>query len=152
MKPPVLIEIGLIGTSDEPVRPTLLPVLSELNQADWPLVLLAIRPDRWKPTRNSVDKAFMRQAAIESGIHKGGGALDAIVYLDFGLFSRRRQRDRMFGDLADRYACRVDQMHAIARPGRIAESLRSRVGSIDVLERNSSLEADLRAFMNGKPG
>ncbi|MCA1780524.1 MAG: hypothetical protein LC637_14440 [Xanthomonadaceae bacterium] len=152
MKPPVLVEIGLIGTPDEPVRSALLPVLAELNQTDWPLVLLAIRPDRWKPTRNSVDKAFMGQAAIESSIHRAGGALDAIIYLDFGLFSRQRQRDWMFGDLADRYACRIDQMHAITRPGRIAESLVSKVGSIAVLENPLKLEQDLRAFMDGKPG
>ena len=124
MKPPVLIDIELIGGTESLVDPQILPSLAELNQADRPLVILAKRPDGWKPTRNRVDQAFKRQADIEATINRGGGILDAILYLDFSLFSRQRQRSAALADLAARYDCAIDQMTAICRPdGRIADTL-----------------------------
>lgn len=124
MKRPVLIDIELIGHADQVVDPQILPALAELNQADRPLVLLAERPDRWKPTRNRVDQAFKLQADIEAIINRGGGMLDAILYLDFSLFSRLRQRREALADLADRYDCTLEQMVAItSNQGRMLETL-----------------------------
>ena len=124
MKRPVLIDIDLIGHADQVVDPQILPALAELNQADRPLVLLAEHPDRWKPTRNRVDQAFKLQADIEAVINRGGGMLDAILYLDFSLFSRLRQRREALTDLADRYDCALEQMDAISsNHGRMLETL-----------------------------
>jgi len=116
MKPPLLLQADLVGSVETPTAPALLPVLSELNQAGVPLVLMAARPDRWAPTRNRVDRVFLRQATIESDLRRAGGALDAIVYLDFGLFSRKRQHERSLADIANRYACTLADLHLIARP------------------------------------
>ena len=124
MKRPVLIDIELIGHASQSVNPQLLPALAELNQADRPLVLLAERPDRWKPTRNRVDLAFKQQADIEAMINRGGGMLDAILYLDFSLFSRLRQRKVALVDLAERYDCELQQMIAITSDqGRMLDTL-----------------------------
>ena len=106
MKRPVLIDIELIGHADQVVDPQILPALAELNQADRPLVLLAERPDRWKPTRNRVDQAFKLQADIEA------------------IISRLRQRREALEDLADRYDCTLEQMVAItSNQGRMLETL-----------------------------
>ncbi|MDT8409034.1 MAG: hypothetical protein RQ741_05500 [Wenzhouxiangellaceae bacterium] len=148
MKPPLLIELDLVGKPDQAVRPSLLPLFTELHQAEWPLVLLSDRPDAWKPSRNRVDQAFMRQAAVEAEIHRSGGALDAIVYLDFGLFSRRKSRGLAIADLADRYGCKTSQIHAIVRPGRMAESLVSIVASVKTLESKKALNRALRDFLD----
>lgn len=124
MKRPVLIDIELIGHANQSVNPQLLPALAELNRVDRPLVLLAERPDRWKPTRNRVDQAFKQQADIEAAINRGGGMLDAILYLDFSLFSRLRQRKVALADLAERYDCGLEQMIAItSNQGRMLDTL-----------------------------
>ncbi|MEM7054353.1 MAG: hypothetical protein AAF446_07355 [Pseudomonadota bacterium] len=124
MKPPVLIDIELIGSGDAIVDPQIMPSLAELNQADRSLVLLARRPDGWKPTRNRVDQAFKLQSDIEAMVNRGGGMLDAILYLDFSLFSRQKQRKAALIDLAARYGCEMSQMTAICRAdGRITDTL-----------------------------
>ncbi|MDT8451086.1 MAG: hypothetical protein RQ847_13035 [Wenzhouxiangellaceae bacterium] len=146
MKAPVLVQVDLIGTPEDPVRQRLLPALAELAQNEWPLVLLAVRPDRWTPTRNRVDRAFMRQATIEADLRRAGAALDGILYLDFGLFSRQRQRGRDIADLADRYGCKTRDMHGIAQPGRIADTMREVVGSIDIIDGPDQLDGALRAL------
>lgn len=145
MKPPLLVQGDLLAGDGQPVDPRWLPMLAALDQAERPLVLLAERPDRWAPTRNRVDRAFTAQAEIEAEIRRAGGALDAIVYLDVGLFSRRRQQRRNLGDLADRYDCKLDDLHALCRPGRIADALAAEVvGSLERIQTPAALESALR--------
>lgn len=128
MKPPVLIEAELVGTPEQPIRPELLPALAELHQAGLPLLLVAARPDRWAPTRNRVDRAFMHQAAIEAELRRAGGALDAMMYLDFGLFSRRKQHELDLADIANRYGCRLTDLRLLAGPGKLVDALTPLVG------------------------
>jgi len=149
VKPPLLIQIELVGSAEVPVRPELIPLFSALERAGRPLVLIAERPDRWTPTRNRVDRAFMRQATIEAEIRRGGGALDAILYLDAGLFGRRRQREREFRDLAERYGCTLDDLRLLCRPGRLAEDLREVVGRIDPIDNEQRLATELRQLIAG---
>lgn len=131
MKPPLLIEAELLSGADESAQARWLPLLSELKQLEWPLVLVAARPDRWAPTRNRVDRAFMRQADFEAEIRRAGGTLDAIIYLDLGLFGRKRQYQRNMADVANRYDCNLEDMHAIVTPGKIAEALEGVIGSVE---------------------
>jgi len=149
MRPPLLVQADLLGSTEEPVRARLLPLLSELRQADRPLVLVAERPDRWAPTVNRVDKAFMRQANLEAEIRRAGGALDALIYLDLGLFGRKRQYRRNMADLANRYDCSLERIDAILRPGRIADALAGIIGSVERTENDrqfgTALEAAVRA-------
>lgn len=145
MKAPLLIQIDLLGNTREPVRAHWLPLLSELKQAERPLVLLAERPDRWTPTRNRVDKAFMRQADIEAEVRRAGGALDAIVYLDFGLFGKKRQYRKYMADVAKRYDCKLEDMHAIARAGRITDALQGIIGSIEQIDDDKQLKTALQS-------
>lgn len=141
MKPPLLVQADLLGNVDDPAHARWLPLLSELKQAERPLVLLAERPDRWAPTRNRVDRAFMRQATMEAEVRRAGGALDAIIYLDLGLFARKRQYERNMADLANRYDCQLEQVHAILRPGKIADALEGIIASVERIDNDAQLKA-----------
>lgn len=147
MKSPLLIQAELLGSTDDPGRMRWLALVSQLKQIERPLVLVTERPDRWTPTRNRVDRAFMHQADLEAEIRRAGGALDAIIYLDLGLFGRKRQYERNMADLANRYDCKIEQMRAICRPGKIAEALDGVIGRVervgDMAEFRSALEATL---------
>ncbi|MFU8878069.1 MAG: hypothetical protein ACNA7E_07990 [Wenzhouxiangellaceae bacterium] len=146
MKPPLLVELALLGSSQEPVHAHCLPVLAGLYRAGIPLVLLDERPTRWAPTRNRVDRAFDRQARIEADIRRGGGTLDAVVYLDLGMFTRKREFERVLADLANRYGCRLGDFHALVRPGKIAEAIQPHVGLLERIEAGQ-LEASLRQLL-----
>lgn len=147
MKSPLLIQADLLGNTDDPARLRWLALVSELKQIDRPLVLVAARPDRWAPTRNRVDRAFMHQADLEAEIRRAGGALDAIIYLDLGLFGRKRQYQRNMADVANRYDCRLDQMHAIVRPGKIAEALDGVIGRVERVDDHVRFKAALEASL-----
>lgn len=154
MKPPLLIEAELLGSVDEPARARWLPLVSELKQVERPLVLLAARPDRWAPTRNRVDRAFMRQADFEAEIRRAGGALDAIIYLDLGLFGRKRQYQRNMADVANRYDCNLEQMRAICKPGKIADALEGVIGSVERIDGQpqfrTALESSIKEYRDSK--
>jgi len=147
MKPPLLIEAELLSNADEPARARWLPLLSELKQVERPLVLVAERPDRWAPTRNRVDRAFMRQADFEAEIRRAGGALDAIIYLDLGLFGRKRQYRRNMADVANRYDCNLEEIHAIVRPGKIAEALEGVIGRVERIDGQTQFRAALETSL-----
>ena len=147
MKPPLLIEAELLGSADQPTRARWLPLVSALKQVERPLVLVAARPDRWAPTRNRVDRAFMRQADFEAEIRRAGGALDAIIYLDLGLFGRKRQYQRNMADVANRYDCSLEQMHAIVKPGKIADALEGVIGSVERIDGQAQFRAALEATL-----
>ncbi|HMB38076.1 MAG TPA: hypothetical protein VKO85_03280 [Wenzhouxiangellaceae bacterium] len=143
MKPPLLIEAELLSNADEPARARWLPLLSELKQVERPLVLVAARPDRWAPTRNRVDRAFMRQADFEAEIRRAGGALDAIIYLDLGLFGRKRQYRRNMADVANRYDCNLENIQAIVKGGKIADALEGVIGSVERIDGQAEFRAGL---------
>lgn len=147
MKPPLLVDAELLGSGDEPARARWLPLVSELKQVERPLVLVAARPDRWAPTRNRVDRAFMRQADFEAEIRRAGGALDAIIYLDLGLFGRKRQYQRNMADVANRYDCSLEHIHAIVKPGKIADALEDIIGSIERIDGQAQFRAALEASL-----
>ena len=163
MKPrtPLLVELGLIayggGTEGGPDSRTgspsklrsgkdgsmipgaVLRALAELHRADRPLVLLAERPDRWAPTRTRVDRALEGQSRIEREIQRGGGVLDAVLYLDFGLFSRRRKRREMLADLATRYGTDREGLIAVVGSSRMADAVRDAVGQVITAESTDDL-------------
>ena len=147
MNPPVLIQAELIGTAERGVRPELLPPLTELHRAGLPLLLVAARPDRWAPTRNRVDRVFMRQAEIEADLRRAGGALDAVVYIDFGLFSRRKQHELDLADIANRYRCELSDLRLLARPGRMLDALGPLLGEAIAVDEQADVSAAIRRLI-----
>lgn len=150
MKAPLLIELQVLGSDQDPVDDRLIAPLAELNQNDQPLVLLAERPDRWTPSRNRVDHALQRQTTIEHAIHRGGGALDAVIYLDLGWFSRPQRRRKVLADLAERYGCGTDALVALVGSERMSEAIRAAVGRIERVP-NPGLLRDLLRKLNENP-
>jgi len=148
MKPPVLIQAELVGTPEQPVHPALLPALAELHQAGLPLLLIAARPDRWAPTRNRVDRAFMQQATIEAELRRAGGALDAMMYLDLGLFSRRKQHELDLADIANRYGCQLEELRLLARPGKLLDALSPLVGQATTVDEGHDVARAIRALFD----
>ncbi|PKL96771.1 MAG: hypothetical protein CVV18_00480 [Gammaproteobacteria bacterium HGW-Gammaproteobacteria-8] len=149
MKPPVLIQAELVGTPEQPLRPELLPALAELHQNGLPLLLVAARPDRWAPTRNRVDRAFMHQATIEAELRRAGGALDAMMYLDLGLFSRRKQHELDLADIANRYGCQLAELRLLARPGKLFDALSPLVGQATIVDEGKDLARAIRGLVDG---
>jgi hypothetical protein len=147
VKAPVLVQMELVGPASPQLDAGRLARLAELEQAGRPLVLIAERPARWTPTRSQVDRAFGLQAEIEAELRRAGGVLDAVMYLDLGLFSRKRQIERTLADLANRYGVALEDMHAVAGPGRLADALREVVGEVSLVEDDEALVDALRRAM-----
>lgn len=145
---PILVDRGLLPASGQSISSRLMRRFAEMNQRDRPLVLLAERPDRWTPTRNRVDRALEGQGALDSEILRGGGALDAVLYLDLGLFSRRRRRQAALEDLADRYGTGTDQLSALVGGERMAEALNDAVGQVETVADEAQLAAMLKRWLN----
>lgn len=147
--PPILVERGLLP-ADGRLGNRLMRRFAEMNQRDRPLVLLDERPDRWTPTRNRVDRALEGQSVLEAEIQRGGGSLDAVLYLDFGLFSRRRRRGEALADLADRYGCASGELVALVGSGRMVDALDEVVGSLRRLDDGTELPDALRALLRAE--
>jgi hypothetical protein len=148
MKAPVLVQVDLLGPAAPQLDAGRLARMAELEQAGRPLVLVAERPARWAPTRSRVDQAFSLQAEVESELRRAGGVLDAVLYLDLGLFSRKGQIRRTLADLANRYGAELADMHALIAPGRLADALADVVGDVTRIENDDALAAALRRVMN----
>ena len=150
MKPPVLIELDLLVDEAGEVHPELLPRLAEFNQAGQSLVLLAARPDTWRPTRSTMDTALGRQGHITSAIKQAGGTLDATLYLDFGLFTRRARRTGALENLAGRYDCQIRELRLIARSARLAEAVEAAGGRVQKVDDKRRLDDHLRDLISHK--
>ena len=144
---PILVDRGLLAADGRALGSRLLRRFAEMNQRDRPLVLLAERPDRWAPTRNRVDRALEGQSVLEAEIQRGGGALDAVLYLDLGLFSRRRRREEALSDLARRYGTDTDRLVALVGQSRMADALEDAVGLVRRLDDERALCDALRSLM-----
>jgi hypothetical protein len=145
---PILVDRGLLPAADQALSRRLLRRFAEMNQRDRPLVLLAERPDRWTPTRNRVDRALEGQGVLDAEILRGGGALDAVLYLDLGLFSRRRRRQAALEDLADRYGIGTEQLRALVASERMAIALQGAVGEVVSVSDEQQLSATLKEWLD----
>lgn len=144
---PILVDRGLLPAPDESIGRRLMRHFAEMNQRDRPLVLLAERPDRWTPTRNRVDRALEGQAVLDGEILRGGGMLDAVLYLDLGLFSRRRRRQEALEDLADRYGTKTGQLRALVASERMADALNGAIGEVVTVNDDAQLSATLKHWL-----
>lgn len=146
---PILIDRGLLQAPDGSIGRRLMRRFAEMNQRDRPLVLLAERPNRWTPTRNRVDRALEGQGVLEAEILRGGGTLDAVLYLDLGLFSRRRRRQEALEDLADRYGTETNQLRALVSGERMADALNGAVGEVKSVSDEVQLASTLKLWLKG---
>lgn len=144
MKAPLLVQMDLLGPAGRSMDAHRLARLAELDQGERPLVLVTERPTRWAPTRSRVDGAFGRQAEVEAELRRAGGNLDAVLYLDLGLFSRRGQLRDSLADLANRYAVELSDVQAVMSAGRLAEALRDLIGGVTIVSDEEAFDAALK--------
>lgn len=94
---------------------------ARLHRAGWRLVVLAPRPERWRPTRRSMDQVMNSQRQLHEALTRAGGDLDGVYYLEYGLFTRRRRREAALDELAGRYGLKAADLVLIARRKRELE-------------------------------
>lgn len=100
--PPLLIERALLLVNDD-IDPGAIEQIVALQRRGHHVLLLAEQPHRWRPTRRSVDHDLALQQDLQQRISRAGAELDGVVYLETGLFSRKRNRASALDELASRY-------------------------------------------------
>lgn len=118
---PVLVQQALLLDEHDQPLPAAVEALVELARNGRPVVMFAARPERWRPTRNSMDRALSVQQSLYQALTRSGGDLDGVVYLDYGLFSRERTRASALVDLARRYRIDVPDLTVISGQARDLE-------------------------------
>lgn len=73
--------------------------LAQLCRRGYRLVLIAPQPERWRPTRRSMDEALAEQQRIRESLDTAGAPLDGIYYYATGFFGQKRQRQQMLEEL-----------------------------------------------------
>ncbi|MEN1727128.1 MAG: hypothetical protein AAGJ52_01695 [Pseudomonadota bacterium] len=100
--PPLLIERVLL-LDGEQIDPVAIELVVALQRRGQPILLMAEQPHRWRPTRRSVDHDLALQQELQQRISRAGADLDGVIYLETGLFSRKRARQSELDQIGERY-------------------------------------------------
>lgn len=120
--PPILIERALLLDNDE-VDPAAIEHIVALQRQGYHILLLAEQPARWRPTRRSVDHDLALQQELQQRISRAGAELDGVIYLETGLFSRKRHRAHALDELASRYKVPAADLVFIGQDPILLESV-----------------------------
>lgn len=112
----------MVDESGQP-QPEVVTQTVRLHQAGWRIVILAPRPERWRPTRRSMDQAMGVQRVLHEALTRAGGDLDGVCYLEYGLFTRKRARTKALDELAARYGLGITDLVLVAHRHRQLELL-----------------------------
>jgi len=121
-RPPVLIERGLLLDHEE-IAPSAIEDIVALQRQGYHILLLAEQPHRWRPTRRSVDHDLALQQELQKRISRAGAELDGVIYLETGLFSRKRSRTHALDELASRYKVPAADLVFIGQDAILLESV-----------------------------
>jgi len=99
---PILIERELLLDNGD-IDPVAIEKVVALQRRGHHVMLMAEQPHRWRPTRRSVDHDLALQQELQQRIGRAGADLDGVVYMETGLFSRKRTRKNELDELARRY-------------------------------------------------
>ncbi|QOC22607.1 hypothetical protein IC757_00025 [Wenzhouxiangella sp. AB-CW3] len=106
---PVLIERTLLLAGEQPAGGAI-DALIDFQRAGRRVLLIAPRPRRWRPTRNSVDQDLAIQKELHRRFSRSGAELDGICYLAASLFSRRPDLEKQLNRISQRYACKSSDL------------------------------------------
>ena len=121
-KPPILIQRELLVEEDQANAESIMQLVA-LQRAGHHVLLLAEQPNRWRPTRRSVDHDLALQQELGQRISRAGADLDGVLYLDTSLFSRKRSRQNELDGLAKRYKVPAADLIFIGRDPILLESV-----------------------------
>ncbi len=108
---------------DEAINPTAVEHVVSLQRQGYHVLLLAEQPHRWRPTRRSVDHDLALQQELQQRISRAGAELDGVVYLETGLFTRKRTRSDALDELAARYKVPAADLVFIGQDPILLESI-----------------------------
>jgi len=117
-----LIERNLLIDKEAGISSSAVSAAVRLHRAGWHILLLAERPERWRPTRKTMDQAMSLQGKLHEALTEAGGDLDGICYMDSGLFVQKKSRHNALEEVADRYGVSTDQLTVISGQSRDLES------------------------------
>lgn len=121
-RPPILIERALL-LEDAAVDPEAIEHVVSLQRTGYHVLLLAEQPHRWRPTRRSVDHDLALQQELQQRISRAGAELDGVIYLETGLFTRKRTRTDALDELAARYKVPAADLLFIGQDPILLESV-----------------------------
>ncbi|MDX1460063.1 MAG: hypothetical protein R3348_03315 [Xanthomonadales bacterium] len=101
-------------------------MLAKLSRKGRRLLLTAPEPERWVPTRKSVDSALVSQNELIHEAREAGAELDGVYYVPRSLLTQNRNRTGALKDILSRYALKPGQALLISDSGpflRAAQSL-----------------------------
>lgn len=125
---PVLIERAMLLRADQPDVGCIEQLVS-FQRSGQRLILIAPRPRRWRPTRNSVDHDLAIQQNLHQQFSRAGAEIDGFCYLSTGLFSRKPSKRSEFEGIAQRYGRNVSDLVLIGSDQALIESFAAAGGT-----------------------
>lgn len=119
---PVLVQRGLLLDPQRAPDPERIAELVAFQRSGHRILLLARQPQRWRPTRNSMDMDLGLQQQLHQAFRRAGAELDGILYLATGLFARRQSRADELARTARRYGVETGQLTVIGADETLLES------------------------------
>lgn len=120
---PVLVQRGLLLDSQRMPEPDRIAELVAFQRSGRRILLLARQPQRWRPTRNSMDSDLGLQQQLHQAFRRAGAELDGTLYLATGLFARRQSRADELAQAARRYGVETGQLSAVGADETLLESV-----------------------------
>lgn len=100
--------------------------LANLTRKGHHLLLTAPEPDKWFPTRGSVDNVLTAQSRLQAAIQECGGDLDGVYYVPRSLFTQDRNRRGALEDIMRRFGVKPENTFLVSNSApflKAAESL-----------------------------
>lgn len=125
---PVLIERSLLlDRRRRQLDSTRLERVVAFQRRGYRVLLIAPKPQSWRPTRRNVDRDLAIQQQLHQTFSRAGAELDGVLYLGTGWFSRRHRQKNEFEQTARRYGRNVGEMTLIGSDQALIEAA-DRVG------------------------
>lgn len=121
--------------------------MATLSRRGHRILLTAPEPDRWVPTRKTVDGALDSQRELTDLARTEGADIEGIYYVPRSLLTQDRNREGALTDILSRYARRPDQATLISSsPPFLRAAERLEIEAIEVSDSGSSLKNALSSM------
>lgn len=120
---PVLVQRGLLLDRARAPDPDRIAEVVAFQRSGHRVLLLARQPQRWRPTRNSMDADLGLQQQLHQAFRRAGAELDGTLYLATGLFARRQSRTEELARAARRYGVEAGQLIAVGSDDTLLDSV-----------------------------
>jgi hypothetical protein len=98
------VQGALDHAPDEPSVQRIFRLFATLSRQGYHLLLTAPEPERWVPTRGSVDDALNSQNTLMERTRAAGGELEGVYYVPRSLLTQDRNREGALVDILKRYS------------------------------------------------